>query len=63
MSLVNLPFASTDQLLGALLAFTDQVTAGQRFVLAGLSYGGLMARGVLYHRAALIDGLERMLAR
>ena len=46
-----------DRMLDALLAFIDSVIPGQRFVLAGLSYGGYLARGVLYHRAAAIDGL------
>jgi pimeloyl-ACP methyl ester carboxylesterase len=49
--------ATPDAMLGALLAFIDAVIPGQRFVLAGLSYGGLMARGVMHHRAATIDGL------
>lgn len=46
-----------DQMLDAVLAFIDAVIPGQRFVLAGLSYGGYLARGVVYHRAAGIDGL------
>lgn len=46
-----------DAMLEAVLAFIDKVIPGQRFVLAGLSYGGLLARGVVYHRAASIDGL------
>jgi pimeloyl-ACP methyl ester carboxylesterase len=46
-----------DQMLDTVLAFIDAIIPGQRFVLAGLSYGGYLARGVLYHRAALIDGL------
>lgn len=49
--------ATPDQMLDAMLTFIDKVIPGQRFVLAGLSYGGYLARGVLYHRAALIDGL------
>jgi pimeloyl-ACP methyl ester carboxylesterase len=49
--------ASHDAMLEAMLAFIDAVIPGQRFVLAGYSYGGYMARGVVYHRAALIDGL------
>src|ERR687887_208608 len=47
--------ATHDQMLDAVLAFIDQVLPGQRFVLAGLSYGGYLARGVVYHRAASID--------
>lgn len=46
-----------DSMLEAILAFIDAVIPGQRFVLAGLSYGGYLARGVIYHRAASIDGL------
>ena len=46
-----------DAMLEAVLAFIDKVIPGQRFVLAGLSYGGYLARGVVYHRAASIDGL------
>ncbi len=49
--------ATHDQMLDAVLAFIDTVIPGQRFVLAGLSYGGYLARGVVYHRAESIDGL------
>jgi pimeloyl-ACP methyl ester carboxylesterase len=49
--------ATADAMLGALLAFIDHVIPRQRFVLAGLSYGGFMARGVMHQRAAMIDGL------
>lgn len=46
-----------DQMLDAMLAFIDTVIPGQRFVLAGLSYGGYLAQGVVSHRAELIDGV------
>ncbi|HLJ82202.1 MAG TPA: alpha/beta hydrolase [Ktedonobacterales bacterium] len=49
--------ATHDQMLDTMLAFIDAVIPGQRFVLAGLSYGGYLARGVVHHRAASIDGL------
>jgi pimeloyl-ACP methyl ester carboxylesterase len=49
--------ATHDAMLEAVLAFIDKVIPSQRFVLAGLSYGGYLARGVVYHRAASIDGL------
>ncbi|GHO49403.1 alpha/beta fold hydrolase [Ktedonospora formicarum] len=49
--------ATHDQMLETMLAFIDKVIPGQRFVLAGLSYGGYLSRGVLSHRAALIDGV------
>jgi pimeloyl-ACP methyl ester carboxylesterase len=49
--------ATPDQMLDALLAFIDTVIPGQRFVIAGLSYGGYLARGVVHRRAAAIDGV------
>lgn len=49
--------ATHDQMLDAVLAFIDADIPGQRFVLAGLSYGGYLARGVVYRRAASIDGV------
>ena len=49
--------ATPDKLLDAMLAFIDAVIPEQRFTLAGLSYGGYLARGVLQRRADLIDGL------
>jgi pimeloyl-ACP methyl ester carboxylesterase len=44
-------------MLETVLAFIDKVIPSQRFVLAGMSYGGYLARGVLYHRMTLIDGV------
>lgn len=49
--------ANNDQVLDTMLAFIDSVIPAQRFVLAGYSYGGYLARGVLSRRAASIDGL------
>src|SRR5437763_4686406 len=49
--------ATHDAMLEVMLAFIDTVIPDQRFVLAGLSYGGYLARGVVYHRAASIDGV------
>ena len=49
--------ATHDQMLDAVLAFIDTVIPGQRFVLAGLSYGGYLARGVVSRRTASIDGV------
>lgn len=49
--------ATPDQMLDAMLAFIDAVIPGQRFVLAGLSYGGYLARGVVCRRAASLNGL------
>src|SRR5947209_445645 len=49
--------ATHDSMLDAMLAFIDTILPSQRFVLAGYSYGGYLARGVASRRTALIDGL------
>lgn len=48
---------NSDQMLDIVLDLIDQVIPGQRFVLAGESYGGYLARGIIYRRPALVDGL------
>jgi pimeloyl-ACP methyl ester carboxylesterase len=49
--------ATHDDMLAVVLAFIDTVIPDQRFVLAGLSCGGYLARGVVTQRAAAIDGV------
>jgi pimeloyl-ACP methyl ester carboxylesterase len=49
--------ATHDAMLDAILAFIDAVVPGQRFVVAGLSYGGYLTRGVVYRREASLDGV------
>ena len=46
-----------DQMLEVTLAFIDGVTGGERFVVAGESYGAYLARGIVRARSASIDGL------
>jgi pimeloyl-ACP methyl ester carboxylesterase len=46
-----------DQMLEAVLAFIDAMLPRQRFAVAGYSYGGLLARGAVYRRAARLDGV------
>lgn len=46
-----------DQMLDVLLACIDKIIPGQRFALGGYSLGAYLARGILYHRPASIDGL------
>ena len=46
-----------DQMLDITLEFIDKVVPGERFVVAGASYGGYLARGVAYRRATTMDGL------
>jgi len=47
----------TDQMLKLILAFIDGIIPNQHFVVAGESYGGYLARGVIKERSALVDGL------
>lgn len=49
-----------DKMLDVILQFVDKELPEQRFVLAGSSLGAYLARGVLYHRADLVDGLLMM---
>lgn len=46
-----------DHMLDVVLEFIDAVAPGERFAVVGMSYGGYLARGVVYRRRAQIDGL------
>jgi pimeloyl-ACP methyl ester carboxylesterase len=46
-----------DKILDVVLDFIDDVIPGQRFVVAGASAGAYLARGIVYRRSALVDGL------
>lgn len=46
-----------DQILDVVLGFMDAVAPGERFVVAGTSYGGYLARGLVYKRSDQIDGV------
>ena len=48
---------TSDQILSIVLGFVDSVIPDQHFALVGSSYGGYLARGVIYRRPALVDGL------
>jgi pimeloyl-ACP methyl ester carboxylesterase len=48
---------NVDEILDLVIAFVDAVAPGQRFVVAGQSYGGRLARGLVHHRGKQIDGL------
>jgi pimeloyl-ACP methyl ester carboxylesterase len=48
---------SHDDMLQFVGEFVDAVIPGERFTLAGLSYGGELARGIVHRRASQIDGL------
>jgi len=49
--------ASQDQMLEVTLGFLDAIAPGERFAVAGGSYGGYLARGILHERRAQIDGV------
>lgn len=46
-----------DQILDILLDFVEEIVPGQRFAVAGYSYGGYLGRGMVYQRSAMMDGL------
>jgi len=48
---------NTDGILKVVENFIDKIIPDQRFVLAGTSFGGYIARGLVYHRGSKIDGL------
>jgi pimeloyl-ACP methyl ester carboxylesterase len=49
--------SSHDDMVGVVGGFIDAVIPGKRFCVAGGSYGAFLARGLVYERAAEIDGL------
>ncbi|HLO18799.1 MAG TPA: alpha/beta hydrolase, partial [Anaerolineales bacterium] len=46
-----------DQVLDVLLRFIDRVIPSERFVVAGFSWGGYLAQGIVYQRISEVDGL------
>jgi len=48
---------SNDQVLDVLLSFIDTVIPERRFLVAGESYGGYLARGIAHFRSERMDGL------
>ena len=49
--------ASNDQMLSVVENFIDKVIPRQNFIVAGYSYGGYLARGMVYRKSAMIDGV------
>lgn len=47
----------SDQMLSLVLEFIEGILPDQHFLLAGESYGGYLARGVIKERRDLVDGL------
>lgn len=48
---------SSDKVLALILELVDSLISGQPFTLAGESYGGYLARGIIQRRPDLVDGL------
>ena len=48
---------SHDQVLDVIEEFIDRVIPGERFLVAAQSYGGYLARGLIYRRGEKIDGV------
>lgn len=48
---------NSDVMLDILAAFIDEVIPGKRFLLAGESYGGYLARGIIRRMAGRVAGL------
>lgn len=46
-----------DDVLDVILAFIDKVIPGERFAVAGTSYGAYLARGIVYRRPQMMNGL------
>ncbi|MFB7139222.1 alpha/beta fold hydrolase [Gottfriedia sp. NPDC056225] len=47
---------TTDDMLNIVLEFIDTIIPGQSFLLAGESYGGYLARGIIANRPERIEG-------
>jgi pimeloyl-ACP methyl ester carboxylesterase len=48
---------SSDQMLDLIFDFIDAVIPKQHFIVAGESYGGYLARGIISKRSTSVDGL------
>ena len=46
-----------DNMLEVVLEFLDAVAPNERFSVVGNSYGGYLARGIIYHRREQMDGM------
>ncbi len=49
--------SNSDQILNIVLDFIETVIPNQGFVLAGTSYGGYLARGIIHQMGQRVDGL------
>ncbi|MFW9976481.1 MAG: alpha/beta fold hydrolase [Candidatus Thorarchaeota archaeon] len=54
---------NSDDMLHVLIDFIEATIPRERFLVAGLSYGGYLARGLIYKKMDLIDGLLLIVPR
>ncbi len=54
---------NSDDMLEILIGFIDEIIPNERFLVIGLSYGGYLARGLVYKKMDLIDGLLLIVPR
>ena len=47
---------NTDDMLEAIIAFINKLIPSGNFLIGGMSYGGLLARGVIYRMPERVDG-------
>lgn len=48
---------NSDQMLALVISFIDKIIPNENFLLAGESYGGYLARGIIYKLCERVDGL------
>jgi pimeloyl-ACP methyl ester carboxylesterase len=48
---------NSDDILETLIQFINAVFSNQRFLVVGNSYGGYLARGIIFRKSNLIDGM------
>jgi len=48
---------NSDKMLDIVCEFIEKIIPNQRFILAGFSYGGYLARGIIQRKGGLVDGL------
>jgi pimeloyl-ACP methyl ester carboxylesterase len=49
---------NNDHVVEVLIEFMKTVAPNERFVVAGLSYGGFLAQGLVYQQGSMIDGVS-----
>ncbi|CAM4039093.1 alpha/beta fold hydrolase [Mesobacillus thioparans] len=57
LSMVDESVESTDDLLGNLLDFIDEVIGQEEFSLIGASFGGYLAQGIFHQRRVQVKGI------